>query len=390
MKKLLIVNNNMKVGGVQKSLSNLLWSLDPAKYEVTLLLFAKDGAYLDDLPDHVCVKEVQGPFRYLGKSQGEHKHNRKDMLIRGFLAALSRLCGRRVAVGWMLWFQPRLKGHYDCAVSFLHNGRREAFYGGVQDYVLRCVDADRKVAFLHGDYGSCGANHPANNRMMARFDAVAACSDGCHQAFLKALPHLGERCLTVRNCHRYDEIVELALENPPAYAAGAVHAVLVARLTHEKGVERAITAVAHTVHSGVSVHLHIVGDGPLLGDLQQQVVQEGLTDVVHFHGEQANPYPYIQQADLLLVSSYHEAAPMVIDEARCLGVPVLSTKTISAKEMVTEAQAGWVCDNSQEALNEALCRVARDREALTAVREHLMQNRATNESALEQFDKFII
>ena len=51
MKKLLIVNNNMRVGGVQKSLYNLLWSLDYTEYEVTLLLFSKTGVYLDSLPD---------------------------------------------------------------------------------------------------------------------------------------------------------------------------------------------------------------------------------------------------------------------------------------------------------------------------------------------------
>ena len=38
MKKLLIVNNNLNIGGVQKSLYNLLWSL-PEDYEVTLYLF---------------------------------------------------------------------------------------------------------------------------------------------------------------------------------------------------------------------------------------------------------------------------------------------------------------------------------------------------------------
>ena len=49
MKKILIVNNNMKVGGVQKSLYNLLWSLE-GQYEITLCLFRATGAYLDQLP----------------------------------------------------------------------------------------------------------------------------------------------------------------------------------------------------------------------------------------------------------------------------------------------------------------------------------------------------
>ena len=88
MKKLLIVNNNMKVGGVQKSLCNLLWSLDPQKYEVTLLLFSKTGAYLDEIPDTVRVVEETGSFRYFGKSQGEYTGG--DAIKRGLLALVSR------------------------------------------------------------------------------------------------------------------------------------------------------------------------------------------------------------------------------------------------------------------------------------------------------------
>ena len=49
MKKILIVNNNMSVGGVQKSLCNLLWSI-VGKYEITVLLFQAVGEYIDCLP----------------------------------------------------------------------------------------------------------------------------------------------------------------------------------------------------------------------------------------------------------------------------------------------------------------------------------------------------
>lgn len=391
MKKILFVNNNMKIGGVQKSLYNLLWALDAhGGYDITLLLFSKTGAYLETLPEGIHVVECGGPFRYLGKSQGEYKHSRKDALMRGFLAAMARLLGRSAAIRLMRMGQPMHSDHYDYAVSFLHNGRRKAFYGGAQDYVLHCVDADRKMVFLHGDYQQCGASHTANNRMMERFDRIAACSDGCRRSLLTALPHLAHKCITVRNCHRYEELIQLAHVAPPAYDADAVHAVMVARLTHEKGVDRAITAVAHAIHEGVPVRLHIVGDGPQRQALQEQAAQQGIADAVHFHGEQTNPYPYIEQADLLLLTSYHEAAPMVIDEARCLGVPVLSTEIISAQEMIVEPQAGWVCANDQDALNEALCRVVKDREALQTAHRHLMERDVDNRLALEQFERLLI
>ena len=383
MKELLIVNNNMKVGGVQKSLYNLLWSLDPQEYRITLLLFSRTGVYLDQLPEHVRVTEVDGSFRLFGKSQKEYTG--AEALQRGFLAVVSRFFGRDAAVRLMLHRQPALPQRYDCAIAFLNNGSRDALYGGVQDFVLHCVDADRKVVFLHSDYQLSGANHPENNRMMEKFDLIAACSVGCRRRFVESMPHLAERCVAVPNCHRMEEILTLAEEQSVAYAEDAVHIVTVARMTPRKGVDRAIRAVAAARDRGIAAVLHILGNGPMWDDLQTLTQQLGVADAVVFHGEQSNPYPFIKQADLMLLSSYHEAAPMVIDEARCLGVPILSTEIISTKEMVIEAGAGWVCANDQTALDEALYRVLTDSEGLDAVRRHLTENRADNRAALEQF-----
>jgi glycosyltransferase involved in cell wall biosynthesis len=58
-------------------------------------------------------------------------------------------------------------------------------------------------------------------------------------------------------------------------------------------------------------------------------------------------------ADYLLVPSLNEAAPMVFDEAIVLGVPVITTNTTSATEMIGN-QYGIVCENSQEGLVSAL------------------------------------
>ena len=383
MKKLLIVNNNMKVGGVQKSLCNLLWSLDPQEYQVTLLLFAKDGAYLDELPDTVRVIEETGAFRLFGKSQDEY--GRWDGLKRGFLAAVTRLFGRDAAVRLLLWRQPKPVEQYDCAMAFLNNGPGKTFYGGAQDYVLHRTNAARKVVFLHSDYQRSGSHFPANDRMMARFDTIAACSEGCRRAFVAALPELANRCVAVRNCHRYDEIRALAEQDLVHYDQPGLHAVTVARMTPRKGLDRAIRAVAAAKAAGTPITLHIVGDGPQWDNLQTLTRALDVTEAVVFHGQQENPYPYIKQADLMLLPSIHEAAPMVIEEARCLGVPVLSTEIISTKEMVTEPQAGWVCDNSQEAFVRLVCRVAADREALATAKRRVAETPMDNREALIQF-----
>lgn len=382
MKELLIVNNNMNVGGVQKSLCNLLWSLDPTEYHVTLLLFSKTGVYLDDIPDTVRVIEETGPFRLFGKSQKEYKG--MDAVKRTYLALICRFFGRDTAVRMMRKRQSTV-GRYDCAISFLNNGPKELLYGGAQDYVLYCAEADRKVLFLHSDYERSGSHYPENDQAVAQFDVIAACSEGCRRAFVAALPDQADRCVAVRNCHRYDVIRAMAQEEEVVYSQDALHAVTVARMTSRKGIDRAIRAVATARKAGYPIVLHIVGDGPMRSSLHQLAEELAVTESVIFHGEMSNPYPYIKQADFMLLTSYHEAAPMVIEEARCLGVPVLSTEIISTKEMVTEAQAGWVCDNDQAAIDEMLCHVLADRDSLTKVKQRLLITPMDNRVALEQF-----
>ncbi|MBQ7922070.1 MAG: glycosyltransferase [Clostridia bacterium] len=386
MKKIIIVNNNMKIGGVQKSLYNLLWALDAEqKYEVTLLLFRKTGLYAERLPDSVKVVECSGPFRYLGMSQSECGNNRRDKIVRSFLAGLSRICGRSTALYLMLGRQPAVEGTYDCAIAYLHNGRREAFYGGVQEFVLERIQARRKIAFLHGDYRNCGADHKENHRTLERFDQIAACSDGCRQVLESVLPHLKEKCVTVQNCHRFEEIRSLAEEDPPFYDKKQVNVVMVSRLTHEKGMERALEAAAVGIAKGLTMKLHIVGSGPMEEQLRERTERLGIQEYVVFYGEQTNPYRYMNKADLLLITSYHEAAPMIIDEARILGIPTLTTATTSSTDMVLGRDCGWVCENSQEALNNALYNCAGNRAVLEAYKTKLLQKNADNSVPLAQF-----
>ena len=380
MKKILIVNNNMKVGGVQKSLCNLLWAMD-GQYDVTLCLFRAVGPYRDQIPAGVRVLECKGALRYLAMSQGECAGVHK--LLRGALALLCRLLGRDRVMKLILLGQKKLPGEYDCALAFLHNGTITSFYGGVQEFVLKKVNAGRKAAFLHCDYGNCGGNHLRNNEILKEFDRIAACSEGCRRAFVGVLPELAEKCVTVPNFHCYDRIRAMAAE-PVAFEEGWTHGICVARLAHEKGIERAVQATAAAREAGLRFRLHLVGGGGMEGQLKEQVRQLALQDRVIFHGEQANPYPYMAGADLFLLTSYHEAAPMVIDEAACLGLPLLTVKTTSSYEMVEQSRYGWVCGNDQDALNEALIRVLAEPAQMEEKKQYLKGRLFDNAGAQRQ------
>ena len=385
-KKIIIVNNNMKVGGVQKSLCNLLWSVYD-EYDVTLCLFSKRGSYINEIPSRVKVIESRGPFRYFGISQAECKKHFSDKVKRGALALLCKIFGRSKILKLMLKFEGVIQDEFDCAVAFLHNGRKKSFYGGVQEYVLKCVKANRKIAFLHCDYEKCGANNENNNCTIEQFDLVAACSEGCKSTFVSAVPRLKEKCTTVRNFHRYEEIHKLADNDTINYDVNTINLVIVSRLSHEKGIDRAINVCAEEYRKGHNITLHILGEGPMRGELEELAARLRISDRVIFHGEQSNPYRYMKNADILLMTSYHEAAPMVIDEAISLGLPVLTMQTTSSDEMVKDTQGGWVCENNSESFAITLDKLLNDLNAVELISNNLKKrmNERNNNDALAAF-----
>lgn len=55
MKKLIFFAKHMEIGGLEKSLLNLLNSLDPEKYTVELVLEERHGSLLEQLGNHISI-----------------------------------------------------------------------------------------------------------------------------------------------------------------------------------------------------------------------------------------------------------------------------------------------------------------------------------------------
>lgn len=382
-KSIIIVNNNLEIGGVQKALVSLLGEISDI-YDVSLLLFSATGDYINEIPDNVKIIKCNSFYKHLGVSQGQCT-SKKDYLIRGILAFITKKIGRDFTLKLLSLSQRKLAKKYDCAISFLHNGNKKSFYGGCNEFVLNKINADIKVGFLHCDYSSCGANYKQNNRNYYRFDKIAACSEGCRTSFVNCLPKLAERTVVVHNCHDFEGIKKISLEEEISFAAKKINVLSVARLTREKGIERGIFAVNEVIKKGANIVYHVIGDGIERQNLKNLCRELDIEENVVFYGNQINPYKYMAKADLLLLSSYHEAAPLVIDEARSLSLPVLTTATTSSEDMVEKTDCGWICDNSQEGLNQKLAEIVLNSKLLKSKKLELQNTKATNETAKKEF-----
>lgn len=101
----------------------------------------------------------------------------------------------------------------------------------------------------------------------------------------------------------------------------------VASLNRVKDQPTLLRALAVLAEEGRDFEIGVVGVDTLLGEIDQLVRQLGLQRHVRFHGfkTQRQLRPLIEAADLLVMSSRHEAGPLVLLEAAVAGVPTVGT-----------------------------------------------------------------
>ncbi|MDM4765397.1 glycosyltransferase [Pelomonas sp. SE-A7] len=135
----------------------------------------------------------------------------------------------------------------------------------------------------------------------------------------------------------------------------------VASLNPVKDQTLLLQSVAELQASGLAFRLDIVGEDRLEGRIQQLGRQLGLADHLHFHGfmTQSQLHPLLAAADLLLVSSRHEAGPLVLLEAGLVGVPGVGTAVGHLREWAPGAALAVEVGDAR-ALAAAVLRLAGD------------------------------
>jgi CDP-glycerol glycerophosphotransferase len=131
--------------------------------------------------------------------------------------------------------------------------------------------------------------------------------------------------------------------------------VTIGRLSVEKDQEMLIRSFVEIGDAVPGSKLIIVGSGFLDSRLQHVVDELDVSDRVLLAGQRDNPFPILARADTFVLSSRHEGQPMVLLEALSLGVPIISTDLVGARELLGgDDPNGLLVSNNQHSLAEAL------------------------------------
>ncbi|URL57975.1 glycosyltransferase family 4 protein [Luteibacter flocculans] len=142
---------------------------------------------------------------------------------------------------------------------------------------------------------------------------------------------------------------------------GPARLIHVASLNKVKDQGTLLRALAKLIHAGMAIELHMIGVDTLAGEAARLAQHLGIERQVSFLGfrTQRELLPLLAEADLLVMSSLHEAGPLVTLEAAVLGVPTVGTAVGHIAEWSPSAAVA-VPPGDVHALADAIHRVLDD------------------------------
>jgi glycosyltransferase involved in cell wall biosynthesis len=128
----------------------------------------------------------------------------------------------------------------------------------------------------------------------------------------------------------------LPVRREPNQPARLIH---VASLNRVKDQPLLLNALAELAAGRVEFCVDIVGEDTLAGEIQALAQRLDIAGRICFHGflTQRQLRPIVERADVNIVSSRHEAGPLVVLEAAVVGVPTVGTAVGHIAEMAPSA-----------------------------------------------------
>ena len=148
---------------------------------------------------------------------------------------------------------------------------------------------------------------------------------------------------------------------------------------HAKGVFRMLNVCERLVRAGLRVKWYLVGDGPDLPALREEIRKRGMEKVFLTPGKKDNPFAYYLHADLVAVPSYYEGLCGIVNEAKVAGAAVAATEFSGIREQITPGENGVIFKNDEDSIFEGLRELIGDPEKVSKLKNHLYPEAILND-----------
>lgn len=301
-KNIAIFADNFNVGGIQKSLSNLLNNNDYNKWNID-----------------VYVTDCENNFFAINENANIIKFNKAPKIIK-FIP---------FNFAFRIYNPKILDKEYDLAIDF------DSYQMHTAIGAIKCKSKKRAI-WIHNDI-QIKIKEEVKYRILHfffknkydYFDTYCAVSQGALDSFKSDTKEINKNkeflvipnyIDTIEIKNKLKEKCDININNDK------LNIVTVGRLCHQKGIDIMLNNIKELSSVRKDFHLYIIGDGELRKELIETTKKLDLDNFVTFLGNQKNPYKYLKEMDLFYLSSRYEGQGMVILEAKSAGLDILIPK----------------------------------------------------------------
>ena len=395
MKKVLITSFDMGIGGVERSLVNMLDNFDYKNYGVDLMLYRHQGEFLDMIPKEVNLLEEKEGYNSFGDPLDKVIKDGKYALASARIKAKLMSTGTKLIkkIDEIGYYQDQLANKY--SNKYLDSLEKEydtaISYVWPHDMVAYKVNAKKKIAWIHTDYSTIYVDRKIDLELWNKFDYIVSISQDCTDAFVRMYPSLKEKIILVENIRAPKFINKMANEEcEDMVDSDNIKLLTVGRLCYPKAIDNAIKAMKVLRDKGVNnVKWYVVGYGPDEAMLKELIKENKLEDRFFLLGKKTNPYPYMKKCDIYIQPSRYEGKAVTVIEAQMLGKPVLITNYPTAKSQIKHNVDGYITDLSVDGIVNGIEKLINDVNLRRKLEKNTKEFNYSNVDELERLYEII-
>ncbi len=377
--KLLFIIPAFSHGGTNKSLMHILSLMGKYGYDIDIFVMSDMGPYKRAFTSYNVMHRDLLLASFLGNF-GEMKkedllERTKKIPIKAMYFLLRRFWGRQMIEYAYRKAAKKIERQGYNTVIAMEEGSATHF----ASYIRL-----QKTAWIHCDYSRfSGFSKSETIKTYSSFKHIVCVSEYTRKIFAGLFPALKAKCHGIHNMIDSDAIIKMAdepMEGDYRFVTNVFNIISVGRLDKVKQFEIIPEIACWLKRSGCNFRWYIIGGGEEKNKILSRIEKFNVAASVIFLGEMDNPYPQIKRSDLLVCTSISEACPHVINEAKILHVPVITTNFGSAPEFIESGMNGII--TSKENLKTVIRDLILDKEQYLKIKDNLRSFKYPNEEII--------